>query len=315
MTAVALVAGVLAALVLVSYLVEGLRAAPPHPQQLGWAPAVRIRYLEVDGVTLRYIVTGQGPSLVLLHTLRTQLDMFQKVIPELAGRFTVYALDYPGHGYSDIPPAEYDREHFVKSVAGFLERLDLTRVTLVGESIGGTIALLLAARGNQRVERVIAINPYDYAAGRGIRRSSGLARLLFTLAAVPVLGPTVMRLRQFVLEQRIFQGGVTRKDSLPNNLAREMYRVGNRPGHNRAFRSLLSHGDGWEEARAEYGKIGRPVVLLYGDRDWSHPDEREANRRAIPGAEYVEVAGGHFLSLDDPEAVLRAVTRQPTVMT
>jgi pimeloyl-ACP methyl ester carboxylesterase len=51
---------------------------------------------------LRYIKTGAGPNLVLLHTLRTQLDLFEKVVPGLAKHFTVYALDYPGHGYSDM---------------------------------------------------------------------------------------------------------------------------------------------------------------------------------------------------------------------
>jgi pimeloyl-ACP methyl ester carboxylesterase len=310
MTAIAIVLGLLLGLVLISYLVELARSAPPPPKQLDWAPGIPIKYLDVNGLKLRYIVTGQGPALVLLHTLRTQLDMFQKVVPALAQRFTVYALDYPGHGYSDIPRTEYRPEVFVSAVAGFLDRLDLQRVTLAGESIGGTIALLLAARRNRRVERVVAINPYDYAAGLGISRSSLLAKFLFAVGGVPVLGPTVMRLRQLPIEQRIFRGGVTRDDSLPPVLVREMYQVGNRRGHNRGFRSLLRHAAGWEEARSEYAKIERPVLLIYGERDWSRPDEREANRRDIPGAEYLLVqGGGHFLSLDKPEAVIDALTR------
>jgi pimeloyl-ACP methyl ester carboxylesterase len=310
MTAVAIASALLLSLVLISYFVELSRSAPPPPRQLDWAPGIAIQYLDVGGVKLRYIATGQGPPLVLLHTLRTQLDIFQKVVLALAQRFTVYALDYPGHGYSDIPRAEYRRELFVTAVAGFLDQLDLRRVTLAGESIGGTIALLLAARRNQRVERVIAINPYDYAAGRGIRRSSALARILFTLGDIPVLGSSIMRLRQLPIERRIFRGGVTRDDSLPAALAREMYRVGNRRGHNLAFRSLLRHAAGWEEARTEYAKIDRPVLLVYGERDWSRTDEREANRRDIPGAEYLLVKdAGHFLSLDAPEAVIEALSR------
>jgi pimeloyl-ACP methyl ester carboxylesterase len=58
----------------------------------------------------------------------------------------------------------------------------------------------------------------------------------------------------------------------------------------------------------EYGSIDRPVLLLYGDADWSRPEEREANARAIPGAEYVVVEhAGHFLSLDAPGAVIEGV--------
>jgi len=86
-------------------------------------------------------------------------------------------------------------------------------------------------------------------------------------------------------------------------------RVGNRRGHRRAFASLVHHWAGWEKARVEYGSIDRPVLLLYGDADWSRPEEREANARAIPAAEYVVVKqAGHFLSLDAPRAVIEAVT-------
>ncbi|MGH9262554.1 MAG: alpha/beta fold hydrolase, partial [Acidimicrobiales bacterium] len=142
--AVALVA--LVATVAISYLVEAARPQPTAPSQLIWAPSVPVRYVEVDGLRLRYITTGEGPPLVLLHTLRTQLDMFQKIVPTLATRFRVYALDYPGHGYSDIPRATYSAEFFVTTVAHALDRLDIKDAVVVGESIGGSIALLLAAR-------------------------------------------------------------------------------------------------------------------------------------------------------------------------
>ncbi len=308
MTGVLVAAGALAGLVLVSYLVEALRLPPAPPERLPWAPEIPIRYLDVDGTRLRYIVTGEGPALVLLHTLRTQLDMFQKVIPELARRFRVYAVDYPGHGHSDIPRAEYSPDFFVRHVAGFLDRLELTGVTLAGESIGGSIALLLAARQHPRVRQVVAINPYDYDAGRGLRRASPVANLVLGLGPVPLLGPTVMRLRQPPIEKLIFQGGVHRRGSLSPALLRELYRVGNRRGHYRAFLSLIRNWPGWERARSEYGRIVCPVLLVYGEFDWSRGEEREANRRAIPGVSFQVIPNaGHFLSLDAPDEVVQAV--------
>src|SRR5262249_11289848 len=101
---------------IISMFVEALRRPPKPPEQLAWAPGIPIQYVTVGGVKLRYIKAGAGPNLVLLHTLRTQLDIFQKVIPELSRKFTVYAPDYPGHGYSDIPKAEYGANFFVRSV-------------------------------------------------------------------------------------------------------------------------------------------------------------------------------------------------------
>ena len=300
--------GVLVALVPISYLIEALRTVPAPPDRLAWAPDIPIRSLALNGTKLRYIVTGQGPALVLLHTLRTQLDMFQKVIGELAKRFRVYALDYPGHGYSDIPDTAYSAEFFVTTVAQALDRLDIKDSLVVGESIGGSIALLLAARHNPRVRRVVAINAYDYDAGRGLRRSSALANVFFALNNVPILGATVERLRQYPIVKLVFQGGVYRKAALPAALARELYQVGNRRGHYRALMSLVRHWPTWEQARAEYAGIDRPVLLLYGDHDWSHVAEREADRQAIPQATMRIIKdAGHFASLDAPQEIVRAV--------
>ncbi|HXE85029.1 MAG TPA: alpha/beta hydrolase [Gemmatimonadales bacterium] len=279
-------------------------AAPPLP----WAPSIPVHYVSVDGTRIRYLVTGSGPALVLLHTLRTQLDMFQKVIPELATRFRVYALDYPGHGHSDAPGADYAAQFFVAFVAGFLDRLNIQDAMLAGESIGGTIALLLAARHNPRVRGVVAVNPYDYDRGRGLRRSSALANLFIGMSGVPLIGGVMGHMQPYPAVKRILEGGVYRKDAFPSALLRELHAAGTAPGHPRAFVQLVRHWPSWEQARAEYGNIGLPVLLLYGDHDWSRDAEREADHRAIPGSRMRIVKdAGHFLALDAPDAFVQAV--------
>jgi pimeloyl-ACP methyl ester carboxylesterase len=300
--------GVFAALVPLSYLIEALRRAPAPPASVPWAPEIPVRWVEVDGARLRYIVVGSGPPLVLLHTLRTQLDLFQRVIPALARRYQVYALDYPGHGHSDIPAVDYKADLFINTVSGFLQQLGIEKPVLVGESIGATIALAVAARRDFRVRAVVAISTYDYDRGRGTLRASALSRLLFSVNDVPVLGGTVMRLRSYPIVKAVFEGGLRRLEALPAPLAREMYQVGNRPGHYQAFMSLVHHWPTWEAVRERYGDIDCPVLLLYGDHDWSRPDERAETARLIPGAEVRTVSNaGHFLSFDAPSEMIEQV--------
>jgi pimeloyl-ACP methyl ester carboxylesterase len=295
--------------VALSYLVERLRRAPATPTGLSWAAEVPVRWVTVDDVRLRYVVAGSGMPLVLLHTLRTQLDLFQRIFPPLAARYRVYAVDFPGHGYSDIPAADYTAKFFSDKIAGFLDRLELDGAVLVGESIGGAIALGLAAEHHPRVRAVVAINPYDYDRGRGAMRASALARLLFGLNDVPLVGGTVWRLRQRPVLTAVLEGGLGRLQSLPPALAREIYQVGNRPGHYRAFMSLVHHWPSWETVAERYPAIDRPVLLLYGDHDWSHTGERERNARRIPGAELRTISeAGHFLSLDAPDDMIAHVT-------
>jgi hypothetical protein len=81
--------GVGIAVWLLSCVVEALRSAPQEPPKLRWAPELPIEHIEVDGIRLRYVRTGKGPNVVLLHTLRTQLDLFEKMIPELSKQFTL----------------------------------------------------------------------------------------------------------------------------------------------------------------------------------------------------------------------------------
>ncbi|MGH8750866.1 MAG: alpha/beta fold hydrolase [Burkholderiales bacterium] len=288
-----------------SFVIEALRKRSDPPTTFAWAPSIPIQYLNLDGVRIRYIKTGDGAPLMLLHTLRTQLDIFQKVIPDLARDFTVFALDYPGHGWSDIPEVDYKPELFTRTVAAFMDQLNIRNIIVAGISIGGIIPLLLAAEHNSRIRGVVSINPYDYAGGNGLGRGNLVARIISTLAPIPVMGETVMRMRNNLVERIIFEGGVSTPSAITAPFLAEMVSVGNRPHHYRAFLNLLRHAKEWTHAHAVYGQINIPVLLVYGDQDWSNESERKTTYNEIPGAQLEIVPnGGHFLSLDRPESVI-----------
>jgi pimeloyl-ACP methyl ester carboxylesterase len=298
----------LLALVAISYIVEALRKLPHEPEQLSWTHEILIQYIDIDGIDLRYIKTGNGKPLLLLHTLRTQLDMYQKMIPSLSERFTVYAFDYPGHGYSDIPNAEYSPQFFLKSVEKFLDKFDLNGVTVVGESIGGSLGLMLAAKSNPRIKKVISINPYDYGKGFGITRGSWIATLLFYMNNIPLLGATNWRLRIFPAFLHIMRGGVYDSSTLPDELMHEINNVGNRTCHYRSFMSLIRNFPKWEQEKEHYHVIQTPVLLVYGDHDWSTEDERLDTKNRIKNVRLETITdGGHFLTLEKPNELTKLI--------
>jgi len=206
-------------------------------------------YVKVDGINMRYAREGRGDPLVLIHTLRTQLEYFQKVMPELSKHFEVYALDLPGHGHSDIPHREYTHDFLTKSVEGFLLSLDIREATLIGESIGGVIVLSLASRDTVSLKRVVSLNPYDYGRGGGIRRSSFLAKVVVTAMQWPVIGWIVTHSENKLILRKVLEGGVRDNQALPGNLIDEFHRVGSRKGYRRSERSVFSNWEGWIKAR------------------------------------------------------------------
>jgi pimeloyl-ACP methyl ester carboxylesterase len=143
-----------------------------------------------DGSRLRFYTAGTGPPLVLMHTVRTQLDYFQRVIPRLCDHYTVYALDLPGMGWSDIVPgAGYEEPELRAAVVEFASGLNLQDITLAGESLGADLALSASIDLKDRVRRVVAFNSYDYPSG--LERGSWVARFIITSVRLPGLGPVL----------------------------------------------------------------------------------------------------------------------------
>jgi pimeloyl-ACP methyl ester carboxylesterase len=191
-------------------------------------------------VRIRYVKTGKGPDLVLLHTIRTQLDIWADVITELDKDFTVYAFDNSGHGWSSLPRTEYVPDRLYRWTEQFLDAIDARDATVAGISIGGTIGLELASRGNRHVARVVAINPYDYVdgLGTGLAGSSPFARIMATALAMPVAGGVLIRLTNPLFERLMFLGGVATPESLSDDMFAAMARAGDRPGAYQAFLQL-----------------------------------------------------------------------------
>ncbi|WP_416970445.1 alpha/beta fold hydrolase [Streptomyces sp. 4F14] len=253
--------------------------------------------------TLRYLKAGTGAPLVLLHTVRTQAEHFRHLIPLVADHYTVYALDLPGMGYSEIVPgASYDEPAMRTGVERLLTELDLRDVTLAGESMGAVLALTTAADLPERVRRVVAVNAYDFPGG--IARSSLLARVVVAGVLAPVVGPTIAGVEPKPALTKILQGGLGDKNALRGDYVDELLQVGRRPGYPTVARAVYQALPTLIAARSRYPEIKAPVHLVYGEKDWSRPSDREANRHLLPAADFTQLPGaGHFIALERPEVL------------
>ena len=179
-----------------------------------------VAYLALDSRrTVRYLRAGSGPALMLLHTIRTQLEYFADVIPIPARTHTVYAVDLPGHGRSSKPvDVQYDEPYLAcGGVIDTIRELKLRDVTLVGESIGGVLALTVASQMPETVGRVVASNPYDYDTrfADGVRRGRRTANVILGGVALPVIGPFLSAAENRFVTATIMKGGFAGSTGVP----------------------------------------------------------------------------------------------------
>jgi pimeloyl-ACP methyl ester carboxylesterase len=268
-----------------------------------WTAADEVAHVALpSGFTLRYVQRGEGPVIVLMHTLRTQLDYFEAVVPALATNHRVIAVDLPGHGQSTILEADYAEPLFRKVMSEFIVALDLHQVTLVGESIGGVLALSVTGEVPERIARVVSLNPYDYGEkfGGGIRRGSAS----WIIGVFGAVGGLETR----GLLRRVLQSGFHDRAKLSDEALDEIYRTGLREGYRTMEYSLFDHWQSWVDAKAVYSRVTAPVTLVYSRYDWSNAEDRAATRLLLPAARVVVIDdAGHFVSLEQPDAVAREI--------
>ena len=120
-------------------------------------PDITLRGGEVDGLTLNYIIAGRGPAVVLLHGLGGFAESWGHTIDALATRATVFALDLPGFGRSAKPRAAYRLGYFARALHAFLDAMGVGQASLVGHSLGGSVAVTYALTHPARVERVALV--------------------------------------------------------------------------------------------------------------------------------------------------------------
>jgi pimeloyl-ACP methyl ester carboxylesterase len=283
----------------------GTDSRPDSEYTRTWSPSGEIEYATLaDGTRLRYVKTGSGPTpLLLLHTVRTQLDHFQLVIPKLQHAFTVYAVDLPGMGWSDITPARGYREPELRgAVVEFVTALDLAHVVLAGESMGATVSLTASTQLEGRVRRVVAFNPYDYS--KGVGRANRVASIYVGSARLTAIGAVAARMENKLVLGIVLRGGLVDGSNLSDHYLAELRRVGRRRGYPNVAREIYRNVESMIAARALYDHVSAPVTLTYGEHDWSHPPEREANLALLRPARSISLPDtGHFAALEQPARV------------
>ena len=243
---------------------------------------------------------GSSPADPATHG--QQLDHFQLVIPKLLEAFTIYALDMPGMGWSDITKAASapSRRCVVQSSTS-------SRRSTSPESPSLASRWARPYRSPLRPSSKGGCEgswPSTPTTTHGLARANRVASIYIGSARLPVFGSVVTRMENEPVLGIVLRGGLLDGSKLPNHYLAELRRAGRRRGYPRVAREVYQNVDSMIAARALYGGVSAPVILIYGEHDWSRPPEREANLALLRGARSIALADtGHFAALEQPARV------------
>lgn len=236
---------------------------------------------------------GEAPPVLLLNSLGSTLAMWDPQLPALNERFLVVRCDTRGHGESPVPPGPYVIDDLVDDAVALLDNLGVERANVAGLSLGGMVAMRLAARHPERVERLALIctsaqlgPPETWAERAATVRASGTGAVADTVVS-----------RWLTEARRAAEPQTT-------DYLRDMIAATPADGYAACCDAIRD-----ADLREDLATITAPTLAISGTDDPSTPPVHlQTIAAGIPGARLIELSDcAHMATLDQPEAVTTAL--------
>ena len=250
-------------------------------------------FITVFGAKVHYVDAGTGSPVILLHGLADDIGVWESVMPALAAKHRVIALDQIGFGRSDKPLLDYRVATFVDFLDRFLDELKIDHASLVGNSLGGWIAADFALAHPERIDRLVLCDAAGYAAlGKNMNARTLSALRLASRDDIRYLGPLTFHDKRFYEDVDLaFKQRVTAGDG---------YTI------DRVVDSIIRNEDVLD---GRLGAIRKPTLIVWGREDKVIPlsfAERFHNEITGSRLEVIDNCG-HMPHVECPDEFTRIV--------
>jgi pimeloyl-ACP methyl ester carboxylesterase len=267
---------------------------------------LRFESIQTPVGRLSTMQAGTGAPVVALHGLGGTKASFLPTLAALADRYRVIALDMPGFGESDKPiAATYDAAWFARAVTGLLDALEIERAHLIGNSMGGRVAIELGLTAPERAERIALLSP-------ALAWLKDRRWALVVKALRPELGLIQVAPRTVV--ERVVRGLIPGADSGwaaagVDEFLRSYLTPRGRAAFYAAARNIYldePHGDNGFWTRL--ADLSPQTMFVWGRHDGLVPISFMKHvERALPGARHLELDCGHVPQLERPRETHAAI--------
>jgi len=252
-------------------------------------------FVDVPEGQVHYRTEGSGEPILLLHQQPTSSKEYERVIPILAHRYRVIAMDILGYGDSDKPPRQYQVQDYARSVVSFLDALGIDRTNVAGHHVGTYIAVELATEYPDRISKLVL-------GGCTCRKQPEEGQILINQARdfkLEADGSHLMRAWETVV-QNLGEALDTLPLEVVETFVIDYLKAGTRveEGH----RAVYVYDN-----YLKLPLIKCPTLLLYGDKDMSYP-YLSLVKGLVPNNQVMVIkGGGDFILVQMPKEWAKSV--------
>jgi pimeloyl-ACP methyl ester carboxylesterase len=258
------------------------------------------RLVQLDDGDIHVVENGNpgSPALLLLSNAAAPTAIWDPVVPVLASAHHVIRVDLLGYGRPATPVGGYDVPNWARQLAALLDRLAVTRVTVIGHSSGCMLATSLA---EQQLQRIVALALIDMGPNLDAKLPESL---LFRLLLAPLIGRLLWRLRTEGSIRKAARTGMARAVYVPDAIVEHAQRLTLRDlkGAMRASSAYLAE----RSLPDRLAPLGLPLLVVFGADDGRWRASSAAAYRVVPGARVELLPGvGHTPMMEDPHTTGR----------
>ncbi|MEV0765894.1 alpha/beta hydrolase [Nocardia sp. NPDC050435] len=272
--------------------------APASEYRSQYLTRVESRFAETDLARFHYTVQGSGSPVVLMAGGALWGYSWRDVVPELAREHTVYAVDLPSQGYTELHREDfaYDLPAMADALAAFLDAVGLERTALAGHSWGGAWSLYFAEQHPERVTRLALLD----APGLDAEKAP-----ITPVFRTPLLGELATKLTDRAFFADSVRGTFAHRELVTEEMIDEGYAPFSRPANRDGFLALWRNLD-YRRTDAGLARVTAPTLVLWGGADsWLPPTQAGRLAARIPGATATVLPGcGHTVHEDCPAATI-----------
>jgi pimeloyl-ACP methyl ester carboxylesterase len=274
-----------------------------RPNRITWNSSLIPQVVSIKNHTIFYTVKGEGEPILLLHGFGAGMWVWEKQIDILSQSYRVYLLDLIGHGFSDRPKNSYTPEVYIYFLKDFMDKLEIEKAALIGNSMGGGLAWAMGIFFPERVNRLILINSIPPDVLDQVKNES--FRALVAMKVIPFLPYFIMASRSRSSIKHVLYECVYDRRLITREVIDRQYQISRIRGSTWVLYSIFRHGREALKFKNAFSQIRAPTLLIWGENDLIFPPPVGKHlHEAIPGStlKWIE-RSGHIPMWETPDEV------------